>query len=32
LEAAWFEQIARGETILEDSDDDLRARGAEIID
>jgi regulator of RNase E activity RraA len=31
LEAAWFEQIARGETILEDSDDDLRARGAEII-
>jgi regulator of RNase E activity RraA len=32
LERTWFEQIARGETILEDSDDDLRARGAEIID
>lgn len=30
LEHQWFEQIARGETILEDSDDDLRARGAEI--
>jgi regulator of RNase E activity RraA len=32
LETAWFEQIARGETILEDSDDDLRARGAAIVD
>lgn len=32
VERAWFEQIARGETILEDSDDDLRARGALIVD
>ena len=32
LERQWFEQIARGETILEDSDDDLRARGAEVRD
>ena len=32
VERVWFEQIARGETILEDSDDDLRARGALIID
>jgi regulator of RNase E activity RraA len=32
LERQWFEAIARGETILEDSDDYLRERGAEIID
>lgn len=32
VERQWFEQIARGETILEDSDDDLRARGALIVD
>lgn len=32
LERQWFDQIARGETILEDSDDDLRARGAEVRD
>ncbi len=32
LEESWFEQIQNGETILEDSDDSLRARGAEIID
>lgn len=32
VERIWFEQIARGETILEDTDDDLRARGALIID
>lgn len=32
LEKSWMEQIARGESILEDSDDDLRARGAEIIE
>lgn len=31
-ERSWFEQIARGEVILEDSDDDLRARGAQIVD
>jgi regulator of RNase E activity RraA len=31
-ERQWFEAIARGETILEDSDDYLRERGAEIID
>jgi regulator of RNase E activity RraA len=32
LESTWFAQIARGETILEDTDDDMRARGAEIIE
>jgi regulator of RNase E activity RraA len=32
LERQWFEAIARGESILEDSDDYLRERGAEIID
>ena len=32
LERTWFEAIARGETILEDSDDYLRERGAEIIE
>ena len=32
LEKAWLAQIHNGEVILEDSDDDLRARGAEIID
>ena len=32
LERQWFEAIARGETILEDSDDYLRERGAEIIE
>ena len=32
LEKNWFEAIARGETILEDSDDYLRERGAEIIE
>lgn len=32
LERTWFAQIACGEAILEDTDDDLRARGAEIID
>jgi regulator of RNase E activity RraA len=31
-ERQWFEAISRGETILEDSDDYLRERGAEIID
>lgn len=31
-ERSWLDQIARGETILEDSDDDLRERGAEILD
>ncbi|HUG15435.1 MAG TPA: hypothetical protein VMM78_10490 [Thermomicrobiales bacterium] len=31
LESAWFAQIARGETILEDSDDYMRERGAEVI-
>jgi regulator of RNase E activity RraA len=31
-ERQWFEAIARGETILEDSDDDLIARGAEIVE
>jgi regulator of RNase E activity RraA len=32
LEQRWFEQIARGETILEDPDDDFVARGAAFID
>lgn len=32
LEESWFEQISRGETILFDSDDDLREQGAEIVD
>ena len=32
VEASWFEMINNGETILEDADDDLRARGAEIIE
>lgn len=32
LEQQWFDQIERGETILMDSDDDLRALGADIVD
>jgi len=32
LESAWFAQIANGDTILEDSDDYMRERGADIID
>jgi regulator of RNase E activity RraA len=32
LEQSWFERIARGELFLMDSDDELRARGAEVID
>lgn len=32
LESRWFAQIANGEMILEDSDDYMRERGAEIID
>ncbi len=32
LEQSWMAQINKGESILEDSDDDLRARGAEIIE
>lgn len=32
LERQWFEAISRGESILEDSDDYLRERGAEIIE
>ena len=32
LEAQWFEAIARGETILEDIDDDLIALGATFVD
>ncbi|MDQ3549378.1 MAG: RraA family protein [Chloroflexota bacterium] len=32
LEKNWFEAIAHGEIILEDTDDYLRERGAEIID
>lgn len=31
-EQQWFEAIARGETILDVTDDDLIARGAEFID
>lgn len=32
LERAWFERIACGEVFLMDSDDELRARGCELID
>ena len=32
LEQAWFERIARGELFLMDSDEELRARGCELID
>ncbi|HET7037123.1 MAG TPA: hypothetical protein VFI42_15665 [Thermomicrobiaceae bacterium] len=32
LEQSWFERIARGELFLMDSDEELRARGAEIVD
>jgi regulator of RNase E activity RraA len=32
LERQWFEAISRGESILEDSDDYLRERGAEIVE
>lgn len=32
LEQSWFERIARGELFLMDSDEELRARGAEVID
>lgn len=32
LEQSWFERIARGDLFLMDSDDELRARGCELID
>lgn len=32
LEQSWFERIARGEVFLMDSDEELRARGCELID
>ena len=32
LEQGWLARIARGELFLMDSDDELRARGAEVID
>ena len=32
LEQTWLERIARGELFLMDSDDELRERGAEVID
>lgn len=32
VEQAWFDAVERGETILEDSDEDLIARGAAFVD
>jgi regulator of RNase E activity RraA len=32
LEQSWLERIARGELFLMDSDDELRARGCEVLD
>ena len=32
LEQSWFERIAAGELFLMDSDEELRARGAELLD
>lgn len=32
LEQSWLERIARGELFLMDSDEELRARGCEVID
>ncbi len=32
LEQSWLERIARGELFLMDSDDELRARGCEVVD
>ena len=32
LEKSWFERIAAGELFLMDSDEELRARGAEVLD
>lgn len=32
LEQSWFERIARGELFLMDSDEELRTRGAEVLD
>jgi regulator of RNase E activity RraA len=32
LEATWFERIERGELFLMETDDELRALGAHLID